>query len=105
MSTAEQPRDQNSFWKGNAQAASAGSGMCGKGWGRRCAEARMPECRCACGGSNHGCKKLTTSTAAPKQRRRPQPLTQAELAAMTEYWNSTPLFKTIAPGKQDHESN
>lgn len=105
MSTATQPRDQNSLWKGSVPASSTGSGICGKGWGRRCAEARMPECRCACGSSNHGCKKLMPSTALPKRRRRPEPLTQAELAAMAEYWNNTPLFSTVAPGKQDHESN
>lgn len=27
---------------------------CGKGWARRCAEARGTRCRCKCGGENHG---------------------------------------------------
>lgn len=27
---------------------------CSRGWGRRCPEARGPECVCSCGGANHG---------------------------------------------------
>ena len=45
---------------------------CGRGWARRCAEARGTRCRCKCGGENHG-KALQKAQAKDDLRDEAQP--------------------------------
>lgn len=32
--------------------------QCSKGWARRCSSAKSRRCRCACGGINHGSRRM-----------------------------------------------
>jgi hypothetical protein len=43
---------------------------CGRGWGERCPAARGPECKCACGGVNHGVYVTPDEKATGTRKRR-----------------------------------